>query len=109
MIKLKKRIINNKSLPFIIAELGINHQGSLKIAKKMALLAIKNGADAIKNQTHLLDDEMINDAKKIKPENANKSIYNVIKSNYLKFEDEIKLKNFVESKGAIYLLSLIHI
>ena len=103
MIKLKKRIINNKSLPFIIAELGINHQGSFKIAKKMAYLAIKNGADAIKNQTHLLDDEMINDAKKIKPENANKSIYNVIKSNYLKFEDEIKLKKFVESKGAIYL------
>jgi N-acetylneuraminate synthase len=36
----------------IIAELGINHKGSLKLAKKMAKLAIKNGADVVKNQTH---------------------------------------------------------
>ena len=103
MIKIKKKIISRKSLPFIIAELGINHQGSLKLAKKMALLAIKNGADAIKNQTHIIDKEMVDEAKKIIPTNAKKSIYDVIKSNYLKFEDEIKLKKFVEKKGAIYL------
>ena len=103
MIKIKNKIINDKSEPFIIAELGINHQGSLKIAKRMALLAIKNGASAIKNQTHLVDEEMVDEAKNIIPSNAKKSIYNVVKSNCLKFKDEIKLKKFVENKGAIYL------
>ncbi len=102
MIKLKKNTILGLS-PFIIAELGINHQGSLKLAKKMSLLAIRNGANAIKNQTHILDKEMIDEAKKIKPANADKSIYSVIKSNYLKFEDEVKLKKFVEKNGAVYL------
>jgi hypothetical protein len=54
----------------IVAELGINHHGSLKLAKKMANLAIKNGADVIKNQTHLADEEMSVEAKKIKPGNS---------------------------------------
>ncbi len=103
MIKIKNKIINDESEPFIIAELGINHQGSLKIAKRMALLAIKNGASAIKNQTHLVDEEMADEAKNVIPSNAKKSIYNVVKSNCLKFKDEIKLKNFVEKKGAVYL------
>jgi len=36
---------------FIIAEAGVNHNGSLKIAKKMIDVAINAGADAIKFQT----------------------------------------------------------
>lgn len=37
--------------PFILAEAGINHNGSLKFAKKMIRVAKKSGADAIKFQT----------------------------------------------------------
>jgi len=36
---------------FIIAEAGVNHNGSLKIAKKMVDVAASAGADAIKFQT----------------------------------------------------------
>ena len=102
-IKINKKKIGNNYKPFIISELGINHSGSLKIAKKMVDLSLKNGADAIKNQTHILDKEMVADAKNIKPSNANESIYDVIKKNYLKFEDEIKLKQYVEKKKSIYI------
>ncbi len=102
-LRIKNKIISHNHKPFIISELGINHSGSLKVAKRMADLSLSNGADAIKNQTHLLDDEMISEAKYIKPANANESIYNVIKKNYLKFEDEIKLKEYVEKKGGIYM------
>ena len=102
-LRIKNKIISHNHKPFIISELGINHSGSLKVAKRMADLSLSNGADAIKNQTHLLDDEMISEAKYIKPANANESIYNVIKKNYLKFEDEIKLKDYVEKKGGIYM------
>ena len=103
MIKIGKRKIGYNFEPLIICELGINHQGSLKIAKKMVDLAFKNGAEAIKNQSHILNKEMIPASKKVIPANANKSIYSVIKENMMTFEDEIKLKKYVEKKKMIYL------
>ena len=103
IIKIGNRKIGEKFKPFIICELGINHNGSLKLAKKMVDLAIKSGADAIKNQSHILDEEMIPEAKKIKPTNAKSSIYDVIKKNLMTFEDEKKLKKYVEKKKRIYL------
>ncbi len=39
-------------LPYIIAECGVNHEGSIKIAKKQIELAKKGGADAVKFQTY---------------------------------------------------------
>ena len=103
IIKIGNRKIGEKFNPFIVCELGINHNGSLKLAKKMVDLAIKSGADAIKNQSHILDKEMIPEAKKIKPENAKSSIYDVIKKNLMTFENEKKLKKYVEKKKRIYL------
>jgi N-acetylneuraminate synthase len=69
----------------------------------MVDLAYANGAEAIKNQTHMLYEEMILEAKKVKPLNAKTSIYSVIKKNLMNFDDEVKLKKYVESKGMIYL------
>ena len=103
IIKIGNRKIGEKFKPFIICELGINHNGSLKLAKKMVDLAIKSGADAIKNQSHILDEEMIPEAKKIIPTNAKSSIYDVIKKNLMTFENEKKLKKYVEKKKRIYL------
>ena len=42
--------MNNKKV-FIIAEAGVNHNGKLKIAKKLIDVASMAGADAIKFQT----------------------------------------------------------
>ena len=103
ILKIGNRKIGDNFKPFIICELGINHHGSLKLAKKMVDLAFKAGADAIKNQSHILDKEMIPEAKKIKPTNADTSIYEVIKKNLMDFEDEKKLKIYVEKKKMIYL------
>ena len=36
---------------FIIAEAGVNHNGDIKIAKKLVKAAVQAGADAIKFQT----------------------------------------------------------
>ena len=38
--------------PFFIAEISANHNGSLKLAKKLILTAKENGADAVKLQTY---------------------------------------------------------
>ena len=37
--------------PFVIAEIGVNHNGSVKIAKKLILEAYLAGAHAVKFQT----------------------------------------------------------
>ena len=44
--------------PIIIAEIGINHAGDIRIAKEMAKAAIDSGANIIKHQTHVIEDEM---------------------------------------------------
>ena len=48
---MKLKNFNLKKKVFIIAEVGNNHEGNFKIAKKLVNLAAKAGADAIKFQT----------------------------------------------------------
>ena len=102
-IKIGNRKIGLNYKPIIIAEIGINHGGSLKLAKKLALSAIRSGAEIIKHQTHIVEDEMSGDAKKIIPDNANQSIYSIMEQCALNEEEEIEFKNFVEKNGAIFL------
>ena len=103
ILKIGKRKIGPKFKPLVIIELGINHNGSLKLAKKIVDEAIKVGAEVIKHQTHIPEDEMSLEAKKIIPINANKNIYDLIKECSLDEKQELKLKNYFEKKGAIYL------
>ena len=49
-IKLGKRLIGDGQPAYIIAEIGINHNGDLDIAKKMIEAAVHTGADAVKFQ-----------------------------------------------------------
>ena len=63
--KIASRVVGDNEPPLIIAELGINHNGSLDKAISIAEAAIEAGAEVIKHQTHVVDDEMINEAKKI--------------------------------------------
>ncbi len=102
-LKIGNKKIGKNYKPFIICELGINHGGSLKVAKKMVDLAYRSGADAIKNQLHFPEHEMIDEAKKTIPSNTNKSIYKVIEENLMSLNDEKKLKLYVEKKNLIYL------
>ena len=49
---IKKFLNKIKFRPYVIAEVGVNHEGSIKIAKKMILMAKKGGADGVKFQTY---------------------------------------------------------
>ena len=102
-IKICKRKIGLKYKPLVIVEIGINHEGSLKKAFKMVDAAYKAGAEIIKHQTHVIEDEMSNEAKKVIPGNSDVSIYEIMKRCALDEEDEIKLKDYVESKGMIFI------
>ncbi len=89
--------------PLVIAEIGINHEGSLEVAKQMVDAAAKAGAEVIKHQTHIVEDEMADAAKKVIPGNADVSIYEIMKRCALSEEDETELKRYVESKGMIFI------
>ena len=103
MIKIKNRIISNDSKPLIIPEIGINHGGKIETAFKIIDAAKKAGAEIIKHQTHTIDDEMSNEAKKIKPGNSRDNIFSIIKKNSLTEEGEYKLFKYVEKNKMIFL------
>ena len=102
-IEIQGRKIGIDYPPFVIAEIGINHEGSLKVAKEMVDAAYRAGAECVKHQTHIVEDEMSGAAKKVIPGNADISIYEIMKRCALNEEDEIALKNYVESKGMIFI------
>ncbi len=102
-IEIEGRKIGPDYPPLVIAEIGINHEGSLKVAKEMVDAAYRAGAECVKHQTHIVEDEMSGAAKKVIPGNADVSIYEIMKRCALNEEDEIVLKEYVESKGMIFI------
>jgi len=101
--KIGNRLVGDNEPPLVIAEIGINHNGSLDVAIAIVEAAIKSGAEVIKHQTHIVDDEMIKEAKKIKPGNSNKSIYEIISKCALNESDEKKLMNHVKKLKSIFI------
>lgn len=101
--KISNITISKKNEPLIIAEIGINHNGSLERAINIADQAIKSGAKVIKHQTHIVDDEYSYHAKKIKPGNSSDNIYKIIKDCSLNEEDEFRLMNYIKKKNKIFI------
>ena len=101
--KIAEREIGNNTDPLVIAEIGINHNGNLDQAIAIADSAIKSGAEILKHQTHIPDEEMSLEAKRAIPGNSNKSIYNIIKHCALSETDEEKLMKYIKSKKKIFI------
>lgn len=102
-MKLAHREIGPEHPPLVIAEIGINHEGDLSVAKDMVRMARDAGCECVKHQTHIVEDEMTPEAQQIFPPNADVSIWEVMKRCALSLEDEIELKNYTESLGMIYI------
>ncbi|WP_309609239.1 N-acetylneuraminate synthase [Flavobacterium sp.] len=102
-IEIAGRKIGQDFPPLVIAEIGINHEGSLQVAKQMVDAAKRAGAEVVKHQTHIVADEMNKEAKKVIPGNATVSIYEIMERCALNEADELELKNYVESQGIIFI------
>lgn len=107
-MKLPEMIIGNRAIgdehpPVVIAEIGINHGGSLDLAIHMANAAIDAGAEIVKHQTHVIEDEMSEEAKSVIPGHADISIYEIMESCALSESDEFKLMQHVHSRGGIFI------
>lgn len=89
--------------PLVIAEIGINHEGSLDLAITIADAAIDAGAEVVKHQTHVVEDEMSDHARKVIPGNADVSIYEIMERCALNEEQELYLKQHIDSRGSIFI------
>ena len=101
--KIANRTIGDDHPPVVIAEIGINHGGSLDVAIYMANAAIDAGAEIVKHQTHVIEDEMSEEAKSVIPGNTDISIYDIMDSCALSEADEFKLMQHVHSRGGIFI------
>jgi sialic acid synthase SpsE len=97
------RVIGAEHAPLVIAEIGINHNGSLQTAFEMVDAACVAGAEVIKHQTHVVDDEMSQAARQVRPGNDPRSIYDIMAACALDEAEEIELKQYVENKGMLFL------
>ena len=97
------RKVGPAHVPLIVAEIGINHEGSLEVAREMVDAASRAGVEVVKHQTHVVDDEMSGAAKKVVPGNASVSIYQIMERCALSEDDERQLKAYVEAKGMIFM------
>ncbi|NND61778.1 MAG: N-acetylneuraminate synthase family protein [Flavobacteriaceae bacterium] len=102
-IEIAGRKIGSDYPPLVIAEIGINHEGSLAVAKEMVDAAHRAGVEVVKHQTHIVADEMNAEAKKVVPGNADVSIYEIMDRCSLNENEERELKEYVESKGMIFI------
>jgi len=102
-MEIRGRKIGLEHKPLVIAEIGINHGGSLDVALEIAASALRAGAEVIKHQTHLPEFEMSVEAESIIPANADVSIAEVIRKCALGENDEKQLMEFVTNSGAIFI------
>lgn len=102
-INIAGRLVGIDHPPLVIAEIGINHEGSIAMAKEMVDAAHRSGVEVVKHQTHIVEDEMSGAAKKVIPGNADVSIYEIMERCSLNESDERELKRYVEEKGMIFI------
>ena len=104
---IKNRILKSKN-PYIIAEIGINHNGNLNLAKRMILSAKKNGASCVKFQKFIADDYISKFAQKANYQKNDKKVLKksqleIIKSCELDIRKLKVLKNFSKKNKIDFL------
>ena len=106
MIKIKNKNIGDKFKTFIIAEIGLSHEGSLGVATSMIDQAAKNVADAVKFQMHIAEEESSKYEKfRTKIFKQDKNRFNYWKRTSFSLKEWKILKSYSEKKKLIFLCS----
>ena len=102
-----KNYFNKFSNCFFIAEIGVNHNGDLQLAKDMIDAAVESGADAVKFQTFKAELLVSKDTPKVKYQQrttaSNESHFDMIKSLELSHKDHCLLYEYCEKKNIMFL------
>lgn len=95
------RAIGQGQPPYTIVEACVNHQGDFTIAKEMVHFARAMGADAIKFQMHILDDEMLREVPM--SQNFEVSLWDTIDATNFTTEQHQQLMALCSDIGIQYL------
>lgn len=90
-----------KKKVYVIAEIGVNHNGSFKLARNMILKAKQCGADAVKFQTYKAEEVTLLNTRKAKYQMQNstkeQTQFKMLKKYELSYDVFIKLKKYSKS------------
>ena len=101
IVRIGQRQVGDGQPPFIIAEACVNHQGDFGIARRMVHFAHAMGADAIKFQMHILEDEMLREVSQ--SDNFDEPLWDVIAKTNFSTEQHAELMALCRSLGIQYL------
>lgn len=108
-IRINNRLIGYGESCFVIAEAGVNHNGSLDLAKKLIDTARDAGADAVKFQTFKSDKLALPDTEKAEYQKKNtgkeENQYQMLKKLELEEKDFIELSNYAINCGIMFMSS----
>jgi N-acetylneuraminate synthase len=107
IIKIGNKELSNHSIPYIIAEIGANHNGDIDLAKKMIDTAKKAGANAVKFQSwtpeSLIAKEEYDRNQSYDDGDGGKkhfgSLKQMVEKYYLREEQHFELKEYCDSIG----------
>lgn len=87
----------------VIAEIGNNHDGSIRQAERLIEAAAEAGADAVKFQTHIAEEEMLPSTPT--PPHFDEPRYEFTRRMELSLDDHLRLKELAEARGVIFFSS----
>ncbi len=101
-IKIGNRYISDNHYPFFVAEAGINYDGNFNKCYQLIDAAKKSGADAIKFQTHLAEEEML-DTKIMLAHSKKETVFDLMKKCELNYKKHYLLKKYCKKKKIIFM------
>lgn len=101
-IRIGDHLVGDGRPPFVIAEVGINHNGDLNAATLMVKAARQAGAHCIKFQTHLTGKEMVH-CDMTPGEISTESLWDIIQRCELSAEAEREIKRICDEQGILFL------
>jgi N,N'-diacetyllegionaminate synthase len=102
-VEIVGRVLGPGRPALVVAEIGNNHDGSVRQAERLIEAAAEAGADAVKFQTHIADAEMLPSTPT--PPHFDEPRYQFTKRMELSFEDHLRLRTLADQLGLVFFSS----
>jgi N,N'-diacetyllegionaminate synthase len=103
-ILIGEKVIGSGASVFVVAEIGINHDGSVSHAERLIDAAAESGADAVKFQSYRVDRLLIPSRERYAQQmDGSESAYQMLRRCELSWEDQAKLKQHADARGVLFM------
>jgi sialic acid synthase SpsE/sugar phosphate isomerase/epimerase len=104
-IQIGDKLISDNSPTFVIAEIGVNHNGSLRIAKQLIDVCVEAGVDAVKFQKRKLSDLYTKDTieKTSEKEQSLQYTMQVLKNSEFSSEEYYQIVDYCKQKNILFM------